>query len=567
MPANNAGWDVGLLRRPNSPARIRFEAEDSTKDNAHHYHHDCIATEDDNRTSWDRLRRTISMTDNSVRFVNSTSKNCLLLHSNHKERWLVLFLLLGLVFCLSFIGVWLRTSYVSSPSGIAHPAIRAWKAELERETLQCRAAIPDSVRNPNTTIKSRPIKLLLFEENQHEPILMPSRQCVEQHDKIGDFCNTFHRKKCPLHTPEPIPLETIKEQSTSNHQKCKTLWFAGFSEGPGSRCPDATIETGSGGTGIRMQYAAALESARVHAKDVLQPVLLLGRYGLSEDEDVSAVRAYAEAQGAIVVTVDRLSFQDDIAAWHRELNIVSPDHQMGPYMRMDIPGIVEQHRLFDLPGICPRHVLYTDADSLFVNPVGHADMDALKAYMVHRKYPQAASSFWSGIWARFWSGVEPPFVMYGREKKLDSTKPKNTGVMLMDVPRFQQELPAMINFRNEHIDQTVFTAFDQDWFNLYFQQNSRVRSGRHLLPLYWNWKLYWRLEPSVFTDIKIVHFHGPKPQTGAWRMADCQFNLTEFWPPQYHGMIKDSICCDRGKTAARVREFYTRIAPANEDVC
>jgi hypothetical protein len=125
----------------------------------------------------------------------------------------------------------------------------------------------------------------------------------------------------------------------------------------------------------------------------------------------------------------------------------------------------------------------------------------------------------------------------------------------------------MIRFRDEHPDPAAFTAFDQGWLNLYFEQKDKMRSGRHFLPLYWNWKLYWRLEPSLFDDLKIVHFHGPKPMTGAWKMADCQFNLTDFWPHQYHHLIHDAICCDQGRTAARVLDFHDLIAPPFEDVC
>lgn len=134
----------------------------------------------------------------------------------------------------------------------------------------------------------------------------------------------------------------------------------------------------------------------------------------------------------------------------------------------------------------------------------------------------------------------------------------------MDVPRFAKELPAMIRFRNEHPDQTVFSAFDQAWLNLYFKKQP---NGRHMLPLYWNWTLYWQLEPvSSWSDVKIVHFHGPKPDSGAWYMADCRYrNLTHIHPV-YHSLIHDSICCDGGKTAARVRALYERVAPAPRDI-
>ena len=147
------------------------------------------------------------------------------------------------------------------------------------------------------------------------------------------------------------------------------------------------------------------------------------------------------------------------------------------------------------------------------------------------------------------------------------TRPKNTGVMLIDVPRFQREIPSLVSFRNNHPEQTIFRAFDQDWLNLYFSQTRQHELGRHMLPLYWNWKLYWRLEPAHFTDLKIVHFHGPKPDRGAWKMATCETNLTDFWPREYHGTIHDGTCCDHGKTAYRVQQFFEEIRPPNQAVC
>ena len=411
---------------------------------------------------------------------------------------------------------------------------------------------------------------LLIARNQVELQLPVSESCAARESEIEEFCQI---KKCQLHERDVIPAATAREaaelhktsnsfltkiiSSSTTKKQCKTLWFAGFSEGPGSRCRDA------GGTGIRMVYAAALQSARVNAADVPQPVLLLGRLGQKPDEDISALRVFAAARGAIIVTVDRLSFQDDISRWYQN-KTTNTDHMIGPYLRMDIPWIVEKHGLFDLPDICPQHILYTDADSLFVNPVSHADMDALKAYMVHRKLPPWQHSPEIRKLEKE-TRSEPPFIMYGRESTLTPARSENTGVMLMDVQRFGQELPSIIRFRNEHTEQSIFTVFDQSMLNYYFDQD-KIQWGRHLLPLYWNWKLYWKLESSTFRDLKLVHFHGPKPDTGAWSMADCNTNMSGIGPG-YHAIVEDSICCDRGKTTARVREFYNLVAPPPADVC
>lgn len=430
-----------------------------------------------------------------------------------------------------------------------------------RFTSNSTVVIPDSVQNDKLT--NNTASLISWQGLQHHLPISASPKCIQQSNAVDNFCQAYLKNNpCQVHTPELIPPATAITQIKPS---CKTLWFAGFSEGQLSQCPVVGNGTKTGGTGIRMMYAAALQSAKVYADGVLQPVLMLGRCEGVKDGAV-ALRTWALAQGAIVVRVNRLSFHNDIATWHRALIITSPDHQMGPYMRLDIPNMIENHRLFDLPNICQRHILYTDADTLFVNPVSHIDMDALKSYMLDRKSPSSPVPWW---WQRLWMrySYEPPIVMYGREHGIGNKEPKNTGVMLMDAPRFQNELPAMVKFRNEHDNPLLFTAFDQNWLNMYFRQNARRLAGFHLLPLYWNWKIYWSLEPSAFPDLKVVHFHGPKPMLGAWLMADCEFNLTDFPIVPYHSFVRTSICCDRGKTAARIRDFYNSISPKEEDVC
>ena len=91
-------------------------------------------------------------------------------------------------------------------------------------------------------------------------------------------------------------------------------------------------------------------------------------------------------------------------------------------------------------------------------------------------------------------------------------EPLNTGVMIIDVPRFQKELPAMLRFRNESAG--PFPAFDQGLINAYFEQSRNVEQGRAMLPIEWNWKVYWPTPPDMLGKIKIVHFHEPKPGKG-----------------------------------------------------
>ena len=321
-----------------------------------------------------------------------------------------------------------------------------------------------------------------------------------------------------------------------------------------------------------MEYAAALASMRHFVDEgVLQPVLLVGRLGLlGGDDDAAALQEWAVEQGAIVVTMDRLSIQDTIADWHAEDASIGPQHLMGPYLRMDIPWIIEKYRLFDLAGVCDRHILYTDSDSLFVNRVQHKDMELLKNILQNRIFG-SSTPLWTRFWKHFWA-TEPPYLLYGREGLLHGRAPKNTGVMLMDVPRFAQELPAMIRFRNEHAEPSLFQAFDQGLLNLYFAQSFQTELGRHMLPLFWNWKLYWPLDDddddAVLDKVKLVHFHGPKLHQGAREMADCEIHqLGPSTPPQYRGMMERGVCCNGGRTAAAVLELFRFLKPREQDIC
>ena len=70
-------------------------------------------------------------------------------------------------------------------------------------------------------------------------------------------------------------------------------------------------------------------------------------------------------QGAIVIHRDKLTFQEVIDQYYSDEH---PNHRQGPFIRMDIPNIIQEHKLFDVEGICQHNdvVLYTDCDVLFM---------------------------------------------------------------------------------------------------------------------------------------------------------------------------------------------------------
>lgn len=218
------------------------------------------------------------------------------------------------------------------------------------------------------------------------------------------------------------------------------------------------------------------------------------------------------------------------------------------FIRLDLPSIIERHKLFEVPGICPDYILYTDTDSMFVNTISYEDTLSLRARLE----------------------LEPTrIVSYGRQQ---STVPNintgvpggNTGVMIMHVPRFREEWPSILAFAKSLSE---FPAHDQFLLNWYFQQKRPEQFD--MLPLHWNWKSYWKLEPSKWQDVKILHFHGPKPGRFLEETAICDvtvvFNKTR--NPQYEYLSKRSICCDGARSMHSVQQLYDEFAQEAGGVC
>lgn len=374
-------------------------------------------------------------------------------------------------------------------------------------------------------------------ELQDDGVTTSAEDDLECSDAIIDeFCQSDDGRVACRSNAVPDKMPNLNHLTG---ETCKTLWFAGFHEGPTSQCIDDGLR------GYRSDYARALASAGHHAQNVLQPVLLVSRYGLGANKSVAAVRQWAKEQGGIVITVDQLSFQEDVVRWHPGVGV---EHLVGPYLRMEIPALVEKHSLFSLPNVCQQYILYTDCDIVFSNQLSHCDLDILKTYL--REKPDT-------------------YAMYGRQQNMNLRVPWNTGVMIIDVPRFQKELPAMLRFRNESIG--PFPSFDQGLINAYFKQSRKVEQGRTMLPIEWNWKVYWPTPPDMLDKIKIVHFHGPKPGKGYEFISNCVVDMKiltalRVWP-HYKHLIASGICCDHGVMARRVWRFVSKISPPADQVC
>lgn len=138
----------------------------------------------------------------------------------------------------------------------------------------------------------------------------------------------------------------------------------------------------------------------------------------------------------------------------------------GAYLRLEIPAICREH------GWTDRFVLYTDCDVMFQRDVA-SRLDSLS----------------------------PRFLAVAPESDRDDLVRFNSGVMLINVPAWEAELPALTNTFRQHMDEALAPPYDQALLQRHF-------AGRvDVLPIELNWKAYW---PENLTA-PVIHFHGPKP--------------------------------------------------------
>jgi hypothetical protein len=301
---------------------------------------------------------------------------------------------------------------------------------------------------------------------------------------------------------------------------CKMLWFAAMHESD-DQCKFAT----SGQHAYNVDYSIALNSALKNAHDSLQPVLLLGRLGMENENSTEPKKfgMWAKQRGVKVIYVPQLSFQDDVNSHLSEH--LRFEMLQGPFLRLDIPKFVKEHSLFEMPNLCKHHVLYTDVDVIFANRITQQDVTNLSKL------------------------TGQAIVSYGREySKLGHIV--NTGVMVLNVEHFEQELPKMLQ---QARDEKVYPGHDQILINNYCEANDALKEKFQLLPMHYNWKAYWGLEPSAFSQVKIIHFHGPKLGVGLEAIAKCNLTaislLRKDIAKAYTNHLHQGICCDRGRTA------------------
>ena len=309
------------------------------------------------------------------------------------------------------------------------------------------------------------------------------------------------------------------------------MWIAGLHEGR---------KASTSGGAYYAHYCAALASARQNAAGVLVPVLLLGRFGLVNDSQLSPFGRWAASKGVAVFPVARLDFQDDIV---RAMPHRGPDHLMGPFLRLHIISIAMRRHLGLLlsqrPDVCGSTVLYTDVDVLFLTPLRATNL----VHLINNSSSAA--------------------VAYGAESDFTAKSPENTGVMLINVPRFRTLFPKLLAFGRRH--NFSFPAYDQGWLNSFFTVIGPA-GARVMMDASWNWKVYWGSPQRKQKDLPhIVHFHGPKPSRGAFLACLGSMNVSclDGLPPQhpYMPLVRQGFRADGGrlaKNALSAHEGFSR---------
>jgi hypothetical protein len=368
--------------------------------------------------------------------------------------------------------------------------------------------------------------------------------------KLKSYCK---KAKCMQHKKENL-LQAMNQKGPHNNDGqgdkksdavggCKMLWFASMHESE-EECNSSI--TSSQRHRYIVDYSVALKSALRNARDTLQPVLILGRYGTSYENSTEPKKLgkWAEAKGVKVVYSPRLSFQEDVDQAFLRRGTTDFAHRQGPFLRLDIPKMIKEHGLLDLPNVCKSHVLYTDVDVIFANDITMRDIQLL------------LKSVGQGI------------ASYGREYSKNA-EIVNTGVMVINVKRLDEEMPKIIE--HARTAEENYPGHDQEMLNFYREKNDHAYEEFSLLPMQYNWKAYWGLEPSTFSDLKIIHFHGPKLNRGLEEMSLCDVRAitskSSSIPNDYQPHIQQGVCCDQGRTSRWIIDAIKNLRAPMKDLC
>lgn len=169
----------------------------------------------------------------------------------------------------------------------------------------------------------------------------------------------------------------------------------------------------------------------------------------------------------------------------------------GMLMRIDIPVV----------GLLDRLVLYTDIDILFQQPVDWETMLGNSTLFTEENITYAKPGA-IGL-PRFFA-MSTEFVQSSDREKMD------TGVMLMNLVNLRKTHQEFVNFLFDENRTWKYSTSDPTGYKAYYRRNGKLEAT--FLPYRMNWKVFW--DGSKKSDVEqsldpiIVHFHGPKCETG-----------------------------------------------------
>ena len=286
---------------------------------------------------------------------------------------------------------------------------------------------------------------------------------------------------------------------------------------------------------------AAVLSARLHAPSLAPHVILLGADGFG-----GAFEASLRAAGATPVRHRRLSFEGRIPEKKRQrTRDVGTRHlNLGAWCRLDVPRIVRsldadlRRRKLD-----PSVVLYTDTDVLFAGDVPKRDLPPLSGYA-------------------FAGGLE----LFSPHKKSSSL---NTGVMLIDVARFEAELPGMLEYaeRQKFRFKTLDQALIQEWFSTaprFRGQRAKLPGWANLRDDLFNGRAFIHPRKRADQPPRMWHWHGYKPEdVQCW--IDAMRDGT--WPKRSWREQGGDACYVTTKAGNRILRGACKMKPIIDSPC
>jgi lipopolysaccharide biosynthesis glycosyltransferase len=209
---------------------------------------------------------------------------------------------------------------------------------------------------------------------------------------------------------------------------------------------------------INMYTVAVITAKKTNPS--IEPYLIL-------DGEIDDLIQYLIDMGVTVIK-HTVTFYNELKEHYKD-NTIS----LGAFLRIDIPKICNDLNIED------DYVLYTDNDVMFIN-------DVSSLYELKPKYFMCAGEF------------DPKFTPMGM----------NSGVMWINWKNMNEDYDNFVFFIKNNLHK--FETYDQDAIRQFFKDKMEEFDYR------FNYKPYWGNDD----DIKILHFHGPKPTFNNKQLKD-----------------------------------------------